>query len=79
MDKITKTYGHTRLVQKVPIMDLLSSEYANSRLHNTVLKVLFLGNLPSAEAPLGIIFWNAQRVVLGSFASSMLLKCCPFS
>jgi hypothetical protein len=56
---------------------LLSTNGANSRLHNAVLKVLSLGNhtlLPTAvqflEAPLEIILWDAFSEQLSLHQSS---------
>jgi hypothetical protein len=73
----------TRLVQKVLIMDPLSStDDVNLRLHNTSLKVLSVSNytlLPFAvqllEAPLEIVFQIALQNSCCCYTSSTLLKC----
>jgi hypothetical protein len=64
-----KIWSYTKLIHNVLVTNLLPSTVdANSRLHNTALRVLSLGNytlFPSTvqfvEAPLEIIFWNALQ------------------
>jgi hypothetical protein len=85
----TTTLKHKKLVQKDMIMDLLSStDDENSRLHNTTLKVLSLGNykhffhwLYNSWKHHWKLFSRKvfRAAVIRSFTLSTQLKYCPLN